>query len=193
MKIAMENTRLEKALEKPCSKWKVTERETVAAWLVNECLDSFVKFAFGHVGQIQLAEDLVQESFLAALGCTFDPGKYRGEKCALTNYLFFIIARSAARKRRSEQQNVSLESMPDPIGKEALQQEQVLGLDDIKLFVQDLPFKYQQAIQLVYLEERPLIEAASRMTPSCSEANMKVIIFRARQKLRRIIAERERK
>jgi RNA polymerase sigma-70 factor, ECF subfamily len=171
------------------SEWTEDETNVVFKRLMLD-LKSFVQFAFGMLhandatDNFEQAKDLVQDKLLAFYRNlkNYDPGKYKGSKDPLRNYLFTIIANEAVKvnKKRKRQQEQPLGEFDQRKEPERLSSKE--AAEEIASYLGRLPETERQALRLFYFEELSCEEAAKIC--DCSVAAFKVRLHRGRRKCR---------
>jgi RNA polymerase sigma-70 factor (ECF subfamily) len=165
---------------------------------VNAHADYLFNFAVGQVRDAHIAEDLVQETFLAAVKAQDKFGGKSSERTWLVGILrhkIFDHLRKTCRERAVRQD-------PMPMNDGEAWEESALWLHDVAAETQSpsrrielgefrenlemalgkLPPRIAQVFQLYEVEERPNREVCSQM--NISESNLWVMLHRARKQLR---------
>jgi RNA polymerase sigma-70 factor (ECF subfamily) len=160
--------------------------------------DYLFNFAIGQVRDTDVAEDLVQETFLAAVKSQNSFGRQSSERTWLVGILRHKIydhLRKTCRER-------AVRHDPGPMNDEEAWEESALWLHEMALESQSpsrrielsefrsnlemalgkLPSRIAQVFQLYEIEERPNREVCARM--NISENNLWVMLHRARKQLR---------
>src|SRR5262245_33042039 len=160
--------------------------------------DYLFNFAVGQVRDINIAEDLVQETFLAAVKASDTVCGQSSERTWLVGILRHKVydhLRKACRERAARHE-------PAPRTDAEAWDEAVLWLHDVavesplpshrieltefrtnlELALGKLPPRIAQVFQLYEIEERPNREVCARM--NISESNLWVMLHRARKQLR---------
>jgi RNA polymerase sigma-70 factor (TIGR02943 family) len=160
--------------------------------------DYLFNFAIGQVRDKDMAEDLVQETFLAAVKSQNSFGRQSSERTWLVGILRHKIydhLRKTCRER-------AVRHDPGPMNDEEAWEESALWLHEMALESQSpsrrielsefrsnlemalgkLPSRIAQVFQLYEIEERPNREVCARM--NISENNLWVMLHRARKQLR---------
>ena len=170
-------------------------KDDVARWL-SEHGDLLYRFALKRVGAADIAEDLVQETFLAALRSAADfQGRSKVEtwlvsilRHKITDYL-----RKVSRQRERDEESkgettqifhkgiwrVGVKTWPDDPAKSMLQQEFWRALDDCQT---RLPVKLALAFRMRDLEELSISEICESL--EITATNLSVRLHRARVLLR---------
>lgn len=145
-------------------------------------------FAQRLVGDIEAAEDLVQDVFVALPGSI---GRFRGD-CALRTFLVSIAVnhaknhvRSAARRRAAL---ARLGREPEPPSADPQRELERRELADrLMLALDALPLDQRVAIVLSEIEERTSAEIATIV--GAPEGTVRTRIFHAKRKLREVLGE----
>jgi RNA polymerase sigma factor (sigma-70 family) len=194
---------IENILKKPGKEWSDEEIEAVFNWLDHSGkMDVFVKFAYGlmsayGVKNFDLATEVVWDKLTYAFSRIhlYDPPRYRGRKCPFLNWLYYIIARAAVRRAKREarrqarlnQVRQRKQQVPPP----PPQAEPEFVWEEMLPYVDKLPPKYKEAIELFYMQNMSCAKAAQNSRWPCSVGAMKVRLFRARQELRHLMKDWE--
>lgn len=160
--------------------------DAVAA-LVRQYADDVYRFVYNQVGgSAQDAEDVVQETFVAALKAI---RRFRGNS-KLRTWLFSIASHKAIdhRRRMSRQVQVSTHEMVVPLPAEQVLPEQAVERFEVRQAVRQallqLPPHYRTALILKYVEEMPVREMAVVMKRSIK--SVESVLVRARRLLAQI-------
>jgi RNA polymerase sigma-70 factor (ECF subfamily) len=145
-------------------------------------------FAQRLVGDMEAAEDLVQDVFVALPGAI---GRFRGE-CALRTFLVSIAVnhaknhvRAAARRRAAL---ARLGREPEPASPDPQREIERRELADrLMLALDALPLEQRIAIVLSEIEERTSTEIATIV--GAPEGTVRTRIFHAKRKLREVLGE----
>ena len=146
-------------------------------------------FAQRLVGDIEAAEDLVQDVFVALPGAV---GRFRGE-CALRTFLVSIAVNHAknhvraAARRRAALARLALEPEPRSGDPQADLERKQLALD-LMLALDELPLDQRVAIVLAEVEERTSAEIGAIV--GAPEGTVRTRIFHAKRRLREILSKR---
>ena len=160
--------------------------------------DYLFNFAVGQVRDVGVAEDLVQETFLAAVKSQHSFSGKSSERTWLVGILRHKICdhlRKACRERAvrhdpmpaddEESWDESVLWMHD-VAAESQSPSRRIELDefraDLELALGKLPPRIAQVFQLYEVEERPNSEVCQRL--NISESNLWVMLHRARKQLR---------
>jgi len=133
---------------------------------------------------VHLAEDLVQDAWVAALERPPDLGRpVRGWIASVLRRRWVDVERARARRRRREEVTASVEAWPSPhdvVEKAALQRELVSA-------VLELDEPYRTTVLLRFFEELPQREIARRMQTSSATVNSRLTraLARLRERLSR--------
>lgn len=155
-----------------------------AAEMVREYADMVYRFIYHQVGGVvEDAEDLTQETFLAALQSAH---RFRGDS-RLRTWLLRIAAHKIAdhwRSRYRQPPKVPLEDWHSTIGEDAsppafLEETEVQ--DRVRVALLTLPPHYRTALVLRYVEDMPVAEMARVMERS--PKSVESILLRAKQML----------
>jgi len=161
-----------------------------AAELVREYTDVVYRFIYHQVGGVvEDAEDLTQETFLAALQSAH---RFRGDS-RLRTWLLRIAAHKIAdhwRAHRRRPPEVSLETWHLATGEEEsppgfLEETEVR--ERVRAALLRLPPHYRTALVLRYVEEVPVAEMAQVM--GRSPKSVESILIRAKQMLGQVLSE----
>ena len=147
--------------------------------------DLLFRFAFRLLGTGAIAEDLVQECFLALLRGT---GRYDSKRGSLKVYLYGILRNLARRHYRRRNVEVALEDCAEPVapgtGDEHLVRQEVC--DVVQAAVMRLPFPQREVLVLFSYEELSLDEIARSLKVDIG--TVKSRLHRAREKLRTVLS-----
>lgn len=136
-----------------------------------------------------LAEDVVQESFIRIIK-NFD--KVIKKKCPQTRSYFVNIVRTISidvYRKRKRQQAISFEEFEETIIDEFANTEDILEENEIESFLLQLPKSYYIILSLKYDDGYTNKEIADILNITEENANKR--LYRARNKLREILTERE--
>jgi RNA polymerase sigma-70 factor, ECF subfamily len=143
-------------------------------------------FAQRLVGDIEAAEDLVQDVFVALPSAV---ARFRGD-CALRTFLVSIAVnhaknhvRSAAR-RRAALSRMAYEPEPESTTPQRDLERRQLG-DRLMLALDELPLEQRVAVVLAEIEDRTSAEIATIV--DAPEGTVRTRIFHAKRKLREIL------
>jgi RNA polymerase sigma-70 factor, ECF subfamily len=155
--------------------------------LVNHYADDVYHFVFNQVGgSAQDAEDVVQETFIAALKAI---RRFKGDS-KLRTWLFSIAAHKAIdhRRRTTRHVPISTQEIVLPLPAEQDLPEQAMERFEVRQAVRQallqLPPHYRTALILKYVEEMPVREMAVVMKRSLK--SVESILVRARRLLAQI-------
>lgn len=161
-----------------------------AAEMVREYAEIVYRFIYHQVGGVvEDAEDLTQETFLAALQSAH---RFRGDS-RLRTWLFRIAAHKIAdhwRSRHRQPPQVPLEDWHSTTGEEASPPtflEETELRDRVRAGLLTLPPHYRTALVLRYVEDMPVAEIARVMERS--PKSVESILIRAKQMLTRSLGE----
>ena len=173
------------------------ERSTPSDWL-KLYGDYLFNFAVGQVRDVSVAEDLVQETFLAAIKAREQFGGKSSERTWLVSILRHKIydhLRKACRERAVRQEPLAAsdadsgdESMVwlHEMAAESQLPSRRIELAEFRTNLEvalgKLPPRIAQVFQLYEIEERPNREVCAQM--NISESNLWVMLHRARKQLR---------
>jgi RNA polymerase sigma-70 factor (ECF subfamily) len=170
---------------------RLAQREPdAAAEMVREYADAVYRFIYHQVGGVvEDAEDLTQETFLAALQSAH---RFRGDS-RLCTWLFRIAAHKIAdhwRSRRRRPPEFPLEDWHPATGEDAspptfLEETEVR--DRVRAALLTLPPHYRTALVLRYVEDMPVAEMAQIMERS--PKSVESILLRAKQMLSQALRE----
>lgn len=161
-----------------------------AAEMVREYAEAVYRFIYHQVGGVvEDAEDLTQETFLAALQSAH---RFRGDS-RLRTWLFRIAAHKIAdhwRSRRRQPPQFPLEDWHPTAGEGVsppafLEETEVR--DRVRAAFLTLPSHYRTALVLRYVEEMPVAEMARVMERS--PKSVESILIRAKQMLAQTLGE----
>lgn len=128
------------------------------------------------------AEDVFQETFVRF----FMGAREHRQMSNLTGYLFRIARNLSLNRRRDRAPAETLEGVEIPIGADKSLEDGEL-LDLISKAVERLDFDYREAFVLREYENMPYEEIAELV--GATVANVKSRVFRARQKIKKILEE----
>jgi RNA polymerase sigma-70 factor (ECF subfamily) len=155
--------------------------------LVRLYADDVYRFVYNQVGgSAQDAEDVVQETFVAALKAI---RRFKGDS-KLRTWLFSIAAHKAIdhRRRTSRHVEISTQDVVIPLPAEQVLPEQAVERFEVRQAVRQsllqLPSHYRTALILKYVEEMPVREMALVMKRSIK--SVESILVRARRLLAQI-------
>jgi len=160
--------------------------------------DYLFNFAIGQVRDAHIAEDLVQETFLAAVKAQ---NSFGGKSSART-WLVGILRHKICDHLRKACRERAVRHDPTPMNDEESWEESALWLHEVaaetqlpsrrieldefrthlELALGKLPPRIAQVFQLYQIEERPNREVCAQL--SISESNLWVMLHRARKQLR---------
>ncbi len=159
--------------------------------LVELYADDVYRFIYNQVGgSVQDAEDLVQETFLAAIKAL---RRFRGDS-KIRTWLFGIAAHKVTDRYRhwSRQPSVPLQTVAFSLLAETLPPEQSIEYDETNHLLRqalfELPLHYRTALVLKYIEELPVREMATIMHRT--EKSVESILVRARRMLTELFEEK---
>ncbi len=159
-----------------------------AAELVRQYAEMVYRFVYHQVGGIvEDAEDLTQETFLAALQSAH---RFRGDS-RLRTWLFRIAAHKIAdhwRSRRRRPPELPLEDWHPTVGEDTPSLpflEETELRDRVRAALLTLPPHYRTALVLRYVEDMPVAEMARVMHRS--PKSVESILIRAKQMLRQTL------
>jgi RNA polymerase sigma-70 factor (ECF subfamily) len=153
---------------------------------------------FEQVGRDQsVAEDLVQEIFLAALGSL---DRFRGESqlytwlCSIAFHKINDFYRRQARESRLGESPLNIDAMKleqtgdiEPVTLSVMESEETRQA--VQQALVDLPQDYQEVLVLKYLEDMPVLEISQVM--GGSPKSVEGLLSRARKALRANLAEND--
>lgn len=147
--------------------------------LVDILAPRLVRVAARLVGDLHLAEDVVQDSLLRAYQAMMD-GTFEG-RASVETWLYRIVTNRAIDVRRARRRRpLTEQSSPEPIAPEQL--ECHLALRELATWLDDLPDAQRTALVLSALEGMSQREIAA--IQACSEGAVEQRLVRARQALR---------
>lgn len=147
------------------------------------------RIAYGILRDSSLAEDAVQESFIRILK-NFD--KVIKKKCPQTQKYFVNIVRSISidiYRKRKKQNALSFDEFEESIADDFENIDDMLDGLEIEKCILQLPKSYYIILSLKYADGYTYKEIASIL--DISEENVKKRLLRARNRLRKILMERE--
>lgn len=176
----------------------VESEPTLCSDWVDAHADYLFNFAIGQVRDAHTAEDLVQDTFLAAVKAQ---GTF-GSKSSARTWLVGILRHKIYDHLRKTCRERAVRHDPAPMNEEESWEESALWLHDIaaetqlpsrrieldefrtnlELALGKLPLRLAQVFQLYQIEERPNREVCAQM--NISESNLWVMLHRARKQLR---------
>ena len=146
-------------------------------------------FAQRLVGDIESAEDLVQDVFVALPGAI---GRFRGDASLRTFLVSIAVNRAKNHVRSAMRRRAALGKLgrePEPSSPDLqrdLERRQLA--DTLMLALDELPLEQRVAIVLGEIEERTCAEIATIV--GAPEATVRTRIFHAKRKLREILAQK---
>lgn len=172
--------------------------ETESDWIEAHA-DYLFNFAIGQVRDTAIAEDLVQDTFLAALKAR---ERFAGQSSDRTWLTGILRHKIYDHLRRTCRERAVRTEVPQPHGDDETWEDAVMWLHDVaaetqspgrrielaefranlELALGKLPPRVAQVFQLYEVEERPNAEVCARM--NISESNLWVMLHRARKQLR---------
>src|SRR5262245_31342833 len=184
----------------------VTTNVASKAALSSDCVDAHAdylfNFAIGQVRDANVAEDIVQETFLAAVKARETFSGQSSERTWLVGILRHKIydhLRKSCRERAVRQDQTApndAESWDEAslwlheVAAESQSPSRRIELEEfrenLELALGKLPPRIAQVFQLYEIEERPNREVCARM--NISESNLWVMLHRARKQLREQLA-----
>ena len=157
--------------------------------LHEEYSQTMYKKAYWILKDSSLAEDAVQESFIRILK-NFD--KVIKKKCPQTRNYFVNIVRSISidiYRKRKNQYSLSFDELEGSIIDNFVNVEDLLEENEIEKYLLQLPKSYYTILALKYVSECSYEEIANIL--DISEENVKKRLYRARNKLREVLADKE--
>jgi len=181
---------------------RVEQRTDPAAW-VDLYGDFLFNFAMGQIRNTSEAEDLVQETFLAAMKSRDRFAGQCSERTWLVSILRHKICDHLRAKSRHPQVNLAtrdedsdVDDVNDSLvwlhesAAECVGPDRRMDLQDfrsaLELALGELPTRIAQVFQLYEIEERPGSEICAAL--NISESNLWVMLHRARKQLRKALA-----
>lgn len=152
--------------------------------LVIEHKDHLIFFIQRIVQNVTIAEDLAQDAFVEVL---LHKERYHYQ-VSFKTYLFTIGRNKAVDYIRKNQRVTFVEELPEQTSEEMGLEKQVIMEDDKRLLYQimkKLKEEYRLAITLIDLENLSYAEAAKVLEKS--DAQMKILIYRARKSLAKLM------
>jgi RNA polymerase sigma-70 factor (ECF subfamily) len=171
---------------------RLRDKEEIVRWF-DAFSDPVYGFIFYRVGRdADLAGDVAQETFVTALEAIhrFDPG--RGEMFPWLTHIARNCIRKALRRRRKDSalpdfwKNVDrqligmMTNLDSNIPEELLERKETV--EQVRMALTNLPYRYQAALRKRYYEELSLHEIAA--LEGINEGAAKVLLHRARQAFR---------
>ena len=176
----------------------IERRPTLTSDWVETHADYLFNFAIGQVRDANVAEDLVQETFLAAVKAR---NSFSGQSSERT-WLVGILRHKICDHLRKTCRERAVRHDPTPASDSESWEESMLWLHDVaaesqlpshrielaefrqnlELALGKLPPRIAQVFQLYEMEERPNHEVCAQM--NISESNLWVMLHRARKQLR---------
>ncbi len=153
-------------------------------WLVMEYKDSLIYFISRYVKDVAAAEDLAQDAFVEVL---LHKERYHF-KTSFKTWLFTIGRNKAVDYIRRNGRVSLVEEYPEAVAEEELLEDRVIREEEKRVLYQairSLKEEYQRALYLIDLEGMSYAQAAQIMGKS--QAQIKVLIFRARKALRKVL------
>ena len=147
-------------------------------WLVEALGPRLVRVAARLVGDVQLAEDVVQESFLKAYRA-MTGGRFE-ERARVDTWLYRIVINGALDVRRRHRRVAPAAVAPEPAAAPYL--EAHLALRELAAWLEELPAAQRAALVLSALEGLSQQEIAT--IQGCSEGAVEQRLVRARAALR---------
>ncbi|HWQ90322.1 MAG TPA: sigma-70 family RNA polymerase sigma factor [Clostridia bacterium] len=144
-----------------------------------ENLQTFVSFARQRVTDPHLAEDLVQESLVKALGAEHQPP----DSESVVPWFYRILRRSIIDLyRRNDVRNRGLERFTQQLSEAPNEEDQHLLCQCFKRLLPAIPAQYQEVISRIDLEGNDLSQVADEW--GVTKNNLTVRLHRARKHLR---------
>ncbi len=158
------------------------------AALIEQHQDALLRFLFRYARNAQDAEDLVQDTFVKA---------YRNlhrydSKYKFSTWLYTIARRTAYNYLRDRKPSEPLEQ--DIVETSARPDEEAASQDErawVWRAAARLKPSYREALELKYVDDLSIEEIAAIMGKS--QTNVKIILFRARNQLKRLKPQAERR
>jgi len=157
--------------------------------LVERYADALYRFVYNQVGSVQDAEDIVQDTFIAALRAI---QRFRGES-RLRTWLFSIAMHKMADRQREAGRRLATipHEMLPALQEPNPQPEQVLEEIELRQTVRQallkLPLHYRTALILKYVEDMSVNEISQIMHRS--QKSIESVLVRARRLLSDLIGE----
>ncbi|ABR48308.1 RNA polymerase, sigma-24 subunit, ECF subfamily [Alkaliphilus metalliredigens QYMF] len=151
--------------------------------------DKLFRLAFMIIGDSQMSEDVVQESFLALYR---NMDKFRGDSAVTTWLTRVAINNSKNILRRRKIKNIFTTSKiilkdSSPLPEEAL--EITERQREIRELLLSLPIKYREVLYLYYYQDSKVKEIAEIL--DISESGIKSRLQRGREHMKKLLLERE--
>lgn len=156
--------------------------------LIDDCGDRLLRLAFIVVGDQQIAEDVVQESFLALYQ---NIETFRGESSIITWLTRVTINKAKNVLRRKKLKSIDFKEGIDiqdtsPLPEEYLEtKEKKVKVRNLLL---SLPLKYRDVLYLYYYEEIKIKEIADIL--DLTESGVKSRLKRGREHMKELLVER---
>jgi RNA polymerase sigma factor (sigma-70 family) len=173
------DTQTERRLATTAERWRVEEAEVDFAWFFRDEFAAVARTAYLILHDRQAAEDVAQEAFTQLLLNWGKVSGYERPEAWVRRVAIRMAVRFARRERLRElllpwvdPPRPSVEPTTDP---------------DRAAAIRALPPQQRAAVALYYFEDRPLTEIAGIL--GCSHSTAKVHLFKARQRLARILGE----
>ena len=158
-----------------------SDSETSFALLVQQYQSKLVQFVLRYARNRQDAEDLAQETFVKA----FRNFHRYDSKYAFSTWLYTIARRTAYNYYRSARPTEPLEfEIVDTAQTPSVSAEKADRRDSIWESAKSLKPDFREALTLKYVEDLSVGEIAKIMNKS--QANVKIMLFRARNQLKKI-------
>ncbi|HJK89587.1 MAG TPA: RNA polymerase sigma factor [Polyangiaceae bacterium LLY-WYZ-15_(1-7)] len=152
---------------------------TLDAATIRELEPSLLRYARQRVGKDELARDLVQETWVAAMkGISSFAGR-----SSLKTWLVSILRRKIVDMHRRSRPQVSFEEHHTPPFESPRERlDDLAAVDMVHKELVHLPRRERQAVQLVDVEGLDRIEAAERM--GVNRSALRVMLHRGRHRLK---------
>ncbi len=175
-------------MKQPYDSKNTTNEAELYAELLEQYGDKLLRLAFIMLGDIQLSEDVVQESFLALHRSL---GSLRGDSSYYTWLVRVTINQSKNLLRRKKIKKILLIDDIKQQSNSASPEEALLASEEkveIRQALAALPLKYREVMYLYYYEELKIKAIAEIM--DMSEAGIKTRLQRGRAHLKKRLMER---
>lgn len=148
--------------------------------------DAIYRHCFFRVWRKELAEELVQETFMRAWGYANDGGKIDNMRAFLYRTATNLIIDNSRKKKEASLEEV-LENNPalEPADLGAAPIEQNIILNDVRRALSDLPDEERELLTLRYIEDLDPKEIAEIL--KISPNNVSVRLNRAAEKIKQIV------
>jgi len=147
-------------------------------------LQAFIGFDRKRVGDVQLAEDIVQESLVKALAADRKPV---GEEDTVA-WFYRILRRSIIDLyRRTDVRSRAMERFAEELSDSPTDSDERLLCQCFKRLLPSVPEQYRELLQQIDLEGKDISEVAAKL--GVTKNNLTVRLCRARKHLREMLAQ----